>query len=336
MGTPQVTVIDPVSRPTTHDSLEPADECGTTVTSTALATPSNIDVVPLPGRRAKLVWIGTTGTDDFTVEVKETGTSTWRLPNLDPSKWAENTVSGPCFEIYLDEITTDRDASTSGLGDARAFDFRVKANKGTQFLMSDSVTLIDTPIVAVNGHSTGTNGQAVIGWTNIEDFLPSAQGSQHGKYLFRIRKFASGHANRKWTPDIDTGTPFGSFIPSDSNRNRVSSLALGEVYAIQYRWNGLVSGEVMRVRAARDAYVWPSATPPANGDLIASYPINDPQASRVLHYRICKEDVSGGHLGTVGETYPARIWSVGSRRKPVGRDSQPCDIGARAGAMYRL
>ena len=286
-GTPSATVIDPVTRPTTHDSLEPYDDCGEAATSTALAKPANLDIVPLSDRRAVLVWNGTTAADNYTIEVKETGTSSWRRPNLsDPSM---NTVTKLCYTIHLDEITTDLDGSTRGLVEALAFDFQVTANKGTESLTSDSLTVIDTPIIAANGHSTGTTGQAVLGWSNVEDVLPLAQDAQHGKYLFRIRKFASGHANRNWTRDIDTSTPFGSFIPSDSNRNRVSSLDLGEIYAIQYRWNGLVSGEVMRVRAARDAYVWPSATPPVNRDLIATYPINDPQESGVLRYRVCSD-----------------------------------------------
>ena len=291
-GTPRATVTDPVSRPTTHDSLEPPDECGEAVTSTALAKPANLDIVPLADRRAVLVWNGTTATDNFIVEVKATGTSTWRRPNLsDPST---NTITKPCYTIHLDDITTDPDESTKGLGDAIAFDFRVTANKGTDSLTSDSITIIDTPIAAANGHSSGTTGQALLAWSNMEDVLPLTRGSKNGKYLFRIRKFASGHANRTWSLDIDTSTPFKSFIPSDSNRNLVTSLTLGEVYAIQYRWNGLVAGAVMRVRAARDAYVWPSTSAPEDRDLIATYPINDAvepdsQGSLVLEYRVCED-----------------------------------------------
>ena len=302
-GTPSATVIDPVTRPTTHDSLEPYDDCGEAVTSTALARPANLDIVPLSGRRAALVWNGTTAAENYTIEVKETDNSSWRLPNLsDPSM---NTVTTLCYTIYLDEITTGVGGSTRGLGEALAFDFQVTANKGSDSLTSDSLTIIDTPIIAANGHSPGTTGQAVLGWSNIEDVLPLAQGAQHGKYLFRIRKFASGHASAGWKPStFATGTPFRSFIPSDSNRNRISSLDAGELYAIQFRWNGQVAGETVRVRAARDAYVWPSVTPPANGDLIASYAINDPQASRVLHYRICKE------------TFPEDTWEQWERLIP--------------------
>ena len=204
-GTPSATVIDPVTRPTTHDSLEPYDDCGEAVTSTALARPANLDIVPLSGRRAALVWNGTTAAENYTIEVKETGNSSWRLPNLsDPSM---NTVTILCYTIYLDEITTGVGGSTRGLGEDLAFDFQVTANKGSDSLTSDSLTIIDTPIIAANGHSPGTTGQAVLGWSNIEDVLPLAQGAQHGKYLFRIRQFASGHASAGWEPNaFDTGT----------------------------------------------------------------------------------------------------------------------------------
>ena len=310
-ATPRANVFDPVNRPTTHDSLEPPDECGEAVASTALAKPANLDIVPLPDRRAVLVWNGTTATDNFTVEVKETGTSTWRHPNL--SIPSTNTITKPCYTIYLDDITTDPDESTKGLGDAIAFDFRVTANKGTESLTSDSITIIDTPIAGANGHSSGTTGQALLAWSNIEGVLPLTRGSKNGKYLFRIRKFASGHANRNWSLDIDTSAPFDSFIPSDSNRNLVTSLTLGEIYAIQYRWNGLVSGEVMRVRAARDAYVWPSTSAPDDRDLIATYPINDPveadsQGSFVLTYRVCED------------SFPSDAWEQWNRLIPHAFD----------------
>ena len=148
-----------------------------------LATPMNLDVEPMSLRRAKLTWTGDPNAvddsnlaDDYQVRVRKTGTTKWESPNL-------REQSGNSAIIILDIIWHDSGAGDKGmadLGQGESYEYQVRAfyDQGDSGTMdatdpyidsdySESVRIIDNPLLMDGGRALGSNGTADLKWKKI-------------------------------------------------------------------------------------------------------------------------------------------------------------------------
>ena len=168
----------------------------------------------------------------------------------------------PTCAFKLDAITTTS-GITVGLADEDAYQFHVIA-EGSGFApsrASETVSIIDTPIIAINGHTTNTgatDGEAAIQWKDVPTILAD-HSYNSGTYQFRYRRSAYSSHDSSWQPDryssdMIEDVPAGA---AASRSHTIDELFQRWVYAIQliYTSNG------RKVFSARDMYVWPSGTP---------------------------------------------------------------------------
>ena len=278
----------------------PTVECGPYYRSTGslykLVPPDALNLIPLPRRRARLDWVPPTvniATARFTVELQAAGES-WTSPRV------ENLGSGVTeLLLDLDKILA---AQNKGLSDSPfAYEVRIRATVPGATVVLDSqdgetITIIDSPIISINGDSSlpdGVHGppiaKAEVKWTKPND----VEG-----YTLRWRKLGddtSGkhHTDAEWS--LDDSTHPSHFLGAESIdvpnqesfvvRAPIHSLEMGEIYAFQLNYT-TSAGEVF---SARDRYAWPSDRAAGDGERIASFPLNHPVASRTYNYRICEE-----------------------------------------------
>lgn len=109
----------------------------------------------------------------------------------------------------------------------------------------------------------------------------------NGHYQLRYRRSSGDHTSTTWTPgqfELPPNADFGA----PSNPHTISEIELQSIYAVQliYRDDTNNSHDA-DVFAARNVYVWPSFTAPADGSTVATFPLRTSlQNSRFL-YRIC-------------------------------------------------
>ena len=267
-----------------------------TVTLPKLPTPTIIDVLPLPLRKAKLTW--TEGTDDnYIVEIQQAG-GNWSSPH-------QVVKSAPPLRIDLDEVMPNK-----GLANHPAYEIRVKeVSYSTDYLdsaYSDVVRIVDNPLLLSGGSANGNspsngNGQAVLKWarvTNATEYTVSYR--LLGKRpVFPWRD--TPHSNPDWPNHEDW--PYYSVDPLPQHppvrpptgghpsigsavSTTVSGLDKGEIYAFQVNYK---MSDGTTVLSARDAYVWPSATQPGDGGRVATYTFFGHHPNRTFEYIICKE-----------------------------------------------
>ena len=255
-----------------------------------LAAPTNLDVVPLPLRKARLTWTGDPNADQYKVVFHESRTTTHNI-----------TVTDTHLDISLDSIFS------SGKGLANSpyqYDFEVRAqHSGNSYqdgAYSEAVTIIDNPVLVggrANGHSSSGNGQAELEW----DRVPNVQN-----YTVRYRQLGDhpdssprrnlGHTTASW-PDHEDWPYYGPFlvpvsVPQTSSRTvseTVGTLEMGELYAFQVNYV-TTSGE--KVFSARDAYVWPSDTVPTRTSRVGTYPFFGYWEGGNYGYTICTDTFS--------------------------------------------
>ena len=251
-----------------------------TTQPTQLATPTNLNVVPLPERKATLSWDAVANASGYVVEIRKHGETAW---SPQPSR------SDTSYDIVLDNILSGK-----GLGDdLYAYQFRVKANGS---LYSEVVTIIDTPITKANGDSRNTTdgmGKATLEWTQISNILGT--GYAGGTYSFRYRKVGNYNRVPDSFPHSHPEWRLTEFATDDTTtRNPITGLDIEAVYAIQLIYKK-TSTPAHRVYAARDVYVWPSNGPPdpASGELVATFPLKYPLMDKIYTYRICEDTFPG-------------------------------------------
>ena len=247
-------------------------------TATTLNAPTDLEVIPYPGRRAALVWEEVAGATGYVVEVRKfgAGDTDWETPN-------NGNTTKRCYEVNLDEITTSS-GSFRGLADEMGFDFRVTAKNadGTSD-PSEPIILIDTPITKADGNSPASGpGEAELTWTPMNHVLNSSFAG--GTYRLRYRKSNIHLSNSNWRPGTYASDEVSD--PVSTNTDTIEGLDLRAIYAIQlfYETDG-----VPPVFAARDVYVWPSDLPASSRSYIATYPLNYPVANKTFDYSICDE-----------------------------------------------
>ena len=263
---------------------------GSTARCSKLGKPV-VDVIPLPERWGELRWKGIRFADRYIVEVRKQpeGGKGWDMEGdwEMHKKGSYTKLTETSRIIYLDNI------HNKGIADApNAYQFRIMAvDDGTNAIpssdYSDFVIVIDTPISAVNGHSPGSgsnDGRAMISQKEVghDDFLGDNYAG--GTYEYRYRRLANSgghHTTFNWMPDnpVEVMT---------TSANPITGLHRNEIYAIQLIYTVTRGGKTARVFAARDAYVWPSNSPPDYGDRVATFPLNYSRNDMTYSYRICE------------------------------------------------
>ena len=287
---------------------------------TALAVPTDLDVVPMPLRMADLTWTGDADTTQHEIEVRKTG-GDWSLhTGTVRSEPIGNAVTYR-LEIALDAITQDAQRYI-GLANHDEYEFRVKSTDSGKYPdseISETVRIIESPIVRVNGDSRNApagEGWAKITWTRMADVAG-------GRYTVRARKlFPEDHHRIEWSMSsaYDTNRPAIGCVSepapclslpdravTDRNpRGRVgerlsytrNKLELGKIYGIQLSYKTVVNQNTVHVFSANDMYVWPSTSFPGGRetsenrkipDRVATYPFFGYHADRDYAYRVCKD-----------------------------------------------
>ena len=284
-----------------------ASPCPSTpTTATAFGPPQNLDVNPMPQRRAMLCWTPVTDATDYVVEVSEfmtTGTLAWQqLDRTDPKI---GTGSDNKHLLNLDELYTSASGSKQGLADHYAYVFQVKSVEKTSSSVSESgysdeIIIIDTPITVADGASPidaspQTGGEAELSWTALESILvhPDYAG---GTYEVRYRQSTIDpttgidHTTPGWGPDdFNPPRPVADDEKTTATSLTIDGLILYQVYAMQLIKRSTGPSGNVDVFAARNVYVWPSNRPADGGERVASFPLRRSLTNRTLDYRICGE-----------------------------------------------
>ncbi len=270
---------------------------GSTARCSRLAKPE-LDVIPLPERKVLLKWSEIRHADNYILEARmyPPGLDDWAPPNL----WAiaaDHSVTS--FALSPRIIVKYRGLAHSPY----AYQFRVKAEDSDSNPIpsgeySNTVIVIDTPILAVNGHSpgAGTNdGRAMITWKEIvqEDILGSDwRDYDGGIYSFRYRRLSDSgnqHTDLSWKPDMPSE-------PITTSSNPITGLRREEIYAIQLIYIVTKTEETTptTIYSARDVYVWPSAHGADGGERVATFPLEN--RGNTYEYRICEDGFPAADL----------------------------------------
>ncbi|MCY3896341.1 MAG: hypothetical protein OXG17_07720 [Chloroflexi bacterium] len=307
---------------------------GTTPTPTPTATPTpvasrpqNLDITPLRQRKVRLTWTWTgPQVNAFVISARGFGVndrsdlSSWRTVHSGtstPALAVADKTSTYKYEFYLHVFYRAKvEPKRRGLQDHAAYEVQVQAvtgkdadNNDVLSEPSDAIILIDTPITAANGTSSGTRGQATLSWKQMQDVLVDSTYAG-GTARFRYRRAEDTHAAISWLPEEANFEHVGD-IPETAmtNGNTLQSLELNSVYAIQFWYEPPAAEEnqpaKLRVFAGRDVFVWPSTRAGAEGEdnqgrsnageRVASYPLNYPlqnthRIPRATYvYRICSD-----------------------------------------------
>ena len=278
---------------------------------TKLAAPSDLTITSLPQRKARLSWMGDLRakndndlTDDYVVQVRKTGTSGWRSPNLQEQ-------SGASAIIVLDLIwlhTADPgDQGMAHLASGESYEYRIKAVYDTDlsgesdpYIDSDyspTARIIDNPILtggSANGYSPGPTGQVALTWDEVPDAA---------RYIVRWGRMRSfdrhPHTALEWRPQpAETSAHWSnSSVLSDGVRQyTITGLIQGKIYAVQLNYRTDSSSDGDNGFSAREAYVWPSGTPAGGGERVATFPLNYPWATNppTYFYAVCGDTFPSG------------------------------------------
>lgn len=257
-----------------------------------LATPMDLTITPLPLRRARLTWTGDTNASSYRVQVRKTGKKTWESANV--LGWNNADTNAV---IELDRLYGA--PGVANISQAKSYDYEIIARPdpngaSTTYVDSDAayVRLIDNPILtsgSANGHSAGSEGQALLQWQSIPHV------SEYRIVSRELGQASTGfdHTHEDWVGDnswpyYQTPVSHASSLVQTSGtvaEARLTPLATGRIYAVQVNYT-LNSGR--SVFSARDAYVWPSSGAPSKGLRVATYPSFGHWGNREVYYTICE------------------------------------------------
>ena len=232
--------------------------------------------------------------------------------------WASTRIHSSAtspLEIDLDDIIGP---IGDGLADADAYEIRIKATRGSVSALSETIQIIDSPIMHASGASPPGGGEIHIKWTAI----PGASGGRYAIRIANLNRVTSlglelpktWISETSWRPP-----PMPAFPPSreqplidpDSSPEMIVSSLPGsgrlpvgkDIYAVQLVY-GPTTVDAMgnttiqpRIFSARDVYVWPSNAPPQRPNLpdgdpleyerIATYAFFGHHANKTYSYRVC-------------------------------------------------
>ena len=268
--------------------------------------PRNLDVVPLAShsgssidRSAVLTWDEVPGATTYEVEARILGQSAWPKAKCEgDTDTTRGQVSQLQCVIDLEYFTNVGGAI--GLQDHKAYAMRVRALSPQTSAFSEPIVIVDTTIVS----ATGDSSRVDVTWTPVDAIHSELNAG--GFYQLRYRKFAgNGHTTVSWNPEAEGFDPtrFRVQLPPGSTSHPILNLQDKGLYAIQLIYDSPIdpaesedAGPV-KVFAARDAYAWPSNSPPVPQSRVGSFPlltplINPDYADSNEHtygYRICEE-----------------------------------------------
>ena len=297
-----------------HGLNEPArcgpwsDSATGTPMAPRLARPEDLDITPLPLRRARLTWTGDANAAGYKVEVRKQG-GDWQAPNKGyaSSVLSDGIAATAEYTMDLAKLLNTSDTSDvlHGLAHEGAYLFRVKATSTTGSAYKDStysgeVRIIDSPITTANGDSRGrdpNNGKAAVAW--------SAQPGATS-YSIRWRKLPNigllDHTLINWHPrpaqNPQDWAGEETILPPTAS-DTIDGLEQGHIYAIQlnyeYQESAGPGASVSREGfSVREAYVWPSAVLAGDGRRVATFPLNNPFPSKSYPYVFCKATFPSG------------------------------------------
>ena len=259
-------------------------------------TPQNLNVTPLVQRKARLTWEAVANATKYEVDAYRVGgIGGWQpLTRSGAGLGMPNDEAIPAHEFELDRII-----GVWGLDDNDAFKFHVRAvvpGHATDMIQSEEITLVDSPILSVNGDSTGrgpNDGKMVVKWAWDADYAQNT-------YTIRYRKLPDNHHQipmmgmAGWQPDSAANdmvwaTP--SIVQPTPTRDvslefPITGLEQYKIYAVQLNY----TTPTAKYFSAREAYVWPSSRPAGNGERVATFPLNYPLSEltdETYRYRIC-------------------------------------------------
>lgn len=163
---------------------------------------------------------------------------------------------------------------------------------------SEIVTLVDNPIVSINGNSKNTQdgqGQAVVRWSEIADAT---------NYTIMYRELPGLHWSPGWTVAPPTASHPRTYIevaatsavndPDEDTRlihtiggtsNTANPLTRNEIYAVSINYQKGVNKHF----AAREAYVWPSDRSADKGERVGGFPLVQMIPNKTYRYYICED-----------------------------------------------
>ena len=315
-GTPSAGALSVSPSPGPGTTPRPIAGCGS-IAPGVLAKPRDLDIIPYPQRRALLTWVGTEAAKRYRVDITAVGEGLSVVFEEDD----------PCTTINLDRVFGDR-----GLANTAEFQFQVTALgeqeledgtvETTKSQPSETVTLVDNPIVSINGNSKNTQdgkGQAIVRWSEVT-------GATH--YTIMYRELPGDHSMPGWTvvpraagprrgsirmaastPEVDRSDPNRILrtYTIGGTRNTDHPLDRDKIYAMYVNYeNG--SG---RYYAAREAYVWPSDRPADDGERVGTFPLtrvlDSIDGTFTFDYLIC-EDGFSEHLDEWKKLIAHALW----------------------------
>ena len=277
--------------------------------STRGCTKPQVDVIPLPQRRARLRWGSISGASSYDVRVAKPGEA---MGDKVPEGCNASYAATANATAYQCDIPLDNIIGTDGLDDVdtgEGFRVRVTVNfsdttKASQY---SDVIIVDSPIRSVNGDSRGLNryGKMVVKWN------PAGSNAQ---YTVRWRPVVVGdtlapnlHDNYDWQPTAWELTAKGTvrdwksktttdlhYTVGSSDEDGV--VVMGLIYAVQL--NYVIDEE--KYFSARERYAWVSNRRGGyglfySGERVGSFPLNfpldDPLApnDKTYAYRTCTD-----------------------------------------------
>ena len=294
---------------------------------TTPAAPTDLTVHPLPNRYAKLSW-SWTGTRTATYDV-EFSASTISPPRVESEDTAEHVIN-------LDKIDThDR-----GLRAADRVAFRVRAKVGgTLSAWSETVTIVDSPLLQRGGSAYFHSGDAYLRWAAVSDAFG---------YEVRYRKLSGDHSDTSWevtswedtasTDDDwqDTDVRLGTVSGTHDKMAIISGLTSdGPIYAVQLNYE-TPSGKVF---SARSAYIWASSVKPDTDatprglDRVATFPYYGHLTNREYRYRICTGTFPDAISDTKHDDWARMIvaaietWETATNREVITTRDADMDTG---------
>ena len=277
---------------------------GSTRGCSRLAAPV-VDVIPLPRRRMLVSW----GRDDqaatFILQVRRQNGFWPSTANSANSYVIDNPDSGnPSKEFELDDILRNGD----GFADYASFDFRLMSVHGSDPSKNSAhshFTIVDSPIVSVNGDSRGLSryGRMRVTWNSVGS---DAQYTVRWRPVVAGDSLISNHSSYDWEPTEWKSTDAGSFKDWRAKTTTESEYTIettadqfgpviGQIYAVQLNY----SLGAAKYYSARERYAWVSNRRGGyifnGGERVGSFPLNypldDPLApnSKTYAYRICSD-----------------------------------------------
>ena len=251
---------------------------------------TGFDVVPRPGRTALITWDPSINKSDDTVYDlyyrNETGTDTYS---------EESDLSATGHVVDLDTLWHGTGPALDGRGLRGSSHFKfwvvardetgVKSDSGA----SESITIVEGPIVEVNGNSEDhSTGRATVKWE------PQTDVTQYRLRWKPLRGDTLGrpHTHYKWA--LDAGAlrlqHTGELLidnPSAVSAT-INPLQWGTVYAIHLSYTRETGGVEEKVFAASDWFVYPSKAKAAGGNRIATVPLTAHLPQTTYSYILCE------------------------------------------------